>query len=224
MMMRKLSLIALAFALVFSVASGASATPVITSGLVAAWEFSGNANDVSGNGNNGVVNGATLTSDRSGNPNSAYSFDGVDDSILIGTQFNNFSDYTQSAWVNFPSESSADSAPFIVQMAGGFFNYYRPGGEIHIRMVVDRVGGITSNPHASYYYQAPVSIQGDAWTHIAVTVHSDNTAELYVNGNAIDVGTRLFDGGGVGDVPETVIGVRHTPNKNPPLAFPAKGL
>jgi hypothetical protein len=47
---------------------------VPTSGLVGYWPFCGNANDESGNGNNGTVNGATLTSDRNGNINSAYSF------------------------------------------------------------------------------------------------------------------------------------------------------
>src|SRR5664280_1057369 len=39
-------------------------------GLVGYWPFNGNANDLSGNGNNGTVyGGATLTSDRFGNAN-----------------------------------------------------------------------------------------------------------------------------------------------------------
>jgi hypothetical protein len=50
-------------------------------GLVGYWPFCGNANDESGNGNDGVVNGATLTEDRFGNANAAYGFDGVDDYI-----------------------------------------------------------------------------------------------------------------------------------------------
>ena len=45
-------------------------------GLVAYYPFNGNANDESGNGNNGTVNGATLTTDRFGNTNKAYSFNG----------------------------------------------------------------------------------------------------------------------------------------------------
>lgn len=47
---------------------------VPTSGLVGWWPFNGNANDESGNGNNGTVNGATLTQDRFGDANGAYSF------------------------------------------------------------------------------------------------------------------------------------------------------
>jgi hypothetical protein len=45
-------------------------------GLVGWWPFNGNANDESGNGNNGTVNGATLTADRFGNLGKAYNFDG----------------------------------------------------------------------------------------------------------------------------------------------------
>lgn len=51
--------------------------PIPTDGLVAYYPFNGNANDESGNGNNGTVNGATLTADRKGNANSAYQFGGM---------------------------------------------------------------------------------------------------------------------------------------------------
>jgi hypothetical protein len=56
---------------------------VPTSGLVGWWQFNGNANDESGNANNGSVNGATLTTDRFGNVNSAFNFDGVNDFIQL---------------------------------------------------------------------------------------------------------------------------------------------
>jgi hypothetical protein len=45
-----------------------------SNGLVGYWPFNGNANDESGNGNNGIVNGATLTADRNGVANKAYDF------------------------------------------------------------------------------------------------------------------------------------------------------
>ena len=50
-----------------------------SNGLVGWWPFNGNANDESGNGNNGTVNGASLTTDRFGNLSNAYLFDGLDD-------------------------------------------------------------------------------------------------------------------------------------------------
>ena len=53
-----------------------------TNGLVGWWPFNGNANDESGNGNHGTVNGATLTAGRNGNANSAYDFDGNEKTSL----------------------------------------------------------------------------------------------------------------------------------------------
>jgi len=53
-----------------------------TAGLIGAWTFSGNANDIVGV-NHGTVVGATLTFDRCGNPNSAYNFDGTNDYIVM---------------------------------------------------------------------------------------------------------------------------------------------
>ena len=58
---------------------------VPTDGLVAYYPFNGNANDESGNGHHGTVIGATLTSDRDGNENSSYSFDGDDIIELFNT-------------------------------------------------------------------------------------------------------------------------------------------
>jgi hypothetical protein len=56
---------------------------VATDGLIAEYLFNGNADDTSGGGHHGVVQGATLTTDRFENPDSAFHFDGVDDYISI---------------------------------------------------------------------------------------------------------------------------------------------
>ena len=66
-------------------------------GLVAYYPFNGNANDESGNDNHGIVNGATLTKDRLGNPDSSYEFKG-DENILI-TNFPSTSSFTFAGWV-----------------------------------------------------------------------------------------------------------------------------
>ncbi len=54
-----------------------------TDGLVAHYAFDGDANDQSGNGNHGEVNGPTLSEGRFGDADGAYSFDGVDDYISV---------------------------------------------------------------------------------------------------------------------------------------------
>jgi len=53
------------------------------SSLVAWYPFNGNALDESGNGNNGVVLGSLLSSDRFGKPNSAYNFTGNNSRISV---------------------------------------------------------------------------------------------------------------------------------------------
>lgn len=60
-----------------------SFTTTLSPTPAACYPFSGNANDVTGNGHDGTVNGATLTYNRFGVANSAYLFDGIDDFISV---------------------------------------------------------------------------------------------------------------------------------------------
>jgi hypothetical protein len=84
---------------------------VPTNGLVGWWPFNGNANDESGNGNNGVVNGAILSNDRNGNANKCYSFNGSGN--YIGLSSNNLptSSRTISVWFY---ANSLDGGPAIL--------------------------------------------------------------------------------------------------------------
>ena len=61
----------------------------LSDGLVAYYPFNGNANDESGNGNNGTIQGgATFSEDRYGNPNGALSCDGIDDYVALPNESN----------------------------------------------------------------------------------------------------------------------------------------
>jgi hypothetical protein len=75
---------------------------VPSNGLIGWWPFTGNANDLSGNGNNGVINGATLTLDRLGNANCAYSFNGINTSIQVQSNSTLLltNNYTLNGWFN----------------------------------------------------------------------------------------------------------------------------
>ena len=76
---------------------------VPTDSLVAWWPFSGNAIDSSGNSNDGTVNGATLTTDRFGNSNSAYYFSSAGCATRIDATVNTNtiqSGLTISVWVS----------------------------------------------------------------------------------------------------------------------------
>ena len=52
---------------------------------IAHYPLDGSADDISGHGNHGTVNGATSTTDRDGIPDRAYEFDGVDNHIFVPT-------------------------------------------------------------------------------------------------------------------------------------------
>ena len=80
-------------------------------GLVGWWPFNGNANDESGNGNNGTVNGATLTTDRNGKANSAYDFDGT----------NNFIDVKHSISLIFSNSQSISIWIYQTNSNDGYF-------------------------------------------------------------------------------------------------------
>lgn len=70
--------------------------------LVAYYPFNGNANDNSGNGYNGTVHGSTLTTDRKGNIDKAYSFNGIDNYISVqhASALNLIGNFTISSWYN----------------------------------------------------------------------------------------------------------------------------
>ncbi|MFX0135517.1 MAG: LamG-like jellyroll fold domain-containing protein [Candidatus Hodarchaeota archaeon] len=76
-------------------------------GLVAYYPFNGNANDESGKGNHGTVNGAILANDRFGNSNKAFYFDGDGDNIDCGDRstLKISGDITVCAWVNLQANS-----------------------------------------------------------------------------------------------------------------------
>lgn len=83
---------------------------VPTDSLVSWYSFTGNANDSSGHGNNGTVYGATLTTDRFGNANSAYSYDGVSGYIKSNSATGYLSDtLTVSFWASYSADFGYDN-------------------------------------------------------------------------------------------------------------------
>jgi hypothetical protein len=92
----------------------------LKSGLVGFYPFNGNANDESGNGNNGTVQGATLTNDRTGQSNSAYSFDGYSNFIkLPSSNSTNSNSYSIFTWIKTSNAGSSYCGIVVKQLAVG---------------------------------------------------------------------------------------------------------
>ncbi|OUD15039.1 LamG-like jellyroll fold domain-containing protein [Thioflexithrix psekupsensis] len=75
-------------------------TPNIPDGLLAYYPFNAGAMDESGNRNDGTVQGATLTTGKGGDSNSAYDFNGVSNVINVPHNLSlNPDNFTISAWI-----------------------------------------------------------------------------------------------------------------------------
>lgn len=99
---------------------------VPTNGLVGYWPFNGNANDESVNANNGTNNGAILTTDRYGNSNNAYSFDGLNSEIIVpnnpSLNLENNNQFTFSYWINVAAIFPTGISFVIIKQTGGGLN------------------------------------------------------------------------------------------------------
>jgi hypothetical protein len=83
--------------------------------LVAFYPFNNNADDCSGNNNDGTVFGATLTADRFGNPNAAYSFDGIDDYIEISNPNHlGLTSWTITGWIKVPEDVPSEDGEYNI--------------------------------------------------------------------------------------------------------------
>ena len=95
---------------------------VESGGLAAHYMFNGDARDKSGNRNHGTVDGATLTTDRFGNENSAYYFDGENDKIKVpfAESLQIEEDITLNLWVN--NEETGYETDFLLRSPNGHYH------------------------------------------------------------------------------------------------------
>jgi hypothetical protein len=168
-----------------------------TEGLVAYYPFNGNANDESGNGNNGTVNGAILSNDRFGNANNAYKFNGDDNSITTNTILDDVSNnFTFSVWVNPFSTQLMDlvegetswpgyTSPYLTQPVIHPTHGQSFGNEDNSAGSGLFVGsnGVILVEHSHNYARIALVFETELsdWNLITI-VYEDNTPSLYING------------------------------------------
>ena len=156
---------------------------VPTSGLVGWWPFNGNANDESGNGNNGTVNGAMLTSDRNGNANKAYSFDGNADFINCGnnSSVNISGSITLSSWIlanNFNNDHGIISKMNTSGNNSGVCAYNLVTSSAFSIAPLNKLRWDNS---CNFLYSDAITINN--WIHVVVTFDNTNSEKkIYING------------------------------------------
>ena len=165
-----------------SVVSAQIPNYVPSNGLVGWWPFYGNANDESGNGNHGTVNGATLANDRNGVVNSAFSFNGINccgipdpvQEIFISNQvFNLGQDYTISCWMESIDVTKFQQVLFVGGSAVALNNEHVPG------KLTYAVGPGTSWD-LLYAPGTTNNFQNNIWYHV-VFVKSGTNYKLFLN-------------------------------------------
>jgi hypothetical protein len=144
-------------------------------GLIAYYPFNGSADDESWNRNDGTVIGPTLTTDRFGNSDSAYSFDGVNDYIRANADNLPTAERTVSLWF------FANNNDRMVHL--GYGGSGPPGTSWFMGMnawgqsIIYMSSHYNNNTIKYFYPQPPVG----SWYHFVVSTDETGT-KLYING------------------------------------------
>ena len=164
--------IRLTIILCFSIALGNSYAQ--NNGLVAYYPFNGNANDESGNGNDGTVYGATLTEGISSNPNSAYEFDGINDYINISSVSSQLTTtHTRCAWIKTAQYENA-----------GIIGTDNDSDTKGCYLSIDK-GKIRFGGRSSYFWNGDSStiiVADRVWHFVCVVYENGEKATLYIDG------------------------------------------
>jgi len=157
---------------------------VPTNGLVGWWPFNGNANDESGNGHHGIVNGAVLDVDENNLANEAYYFDG-NDRITI-PHHSDFNVQSLSILItykdlqNSAAQPNGNSILFSKRESSGWgssFEFNQGGASWDLAASNSISGNIT------YGFGAP-QVYGQ-WRTVIYT-HDANSIKVYFDGTLID--------------------------------------
>ena len=157
-----------------------------SSEIIAYYPFSGNANDSSGNEYDGTISGdPQLTTDRFGNSNSAYIFDGAGDWIYFGTDTlpeNNEGDvsdpFTISVWAKSSSSTTMSLFAYggMVSCGGGRYG------------AVVRLGtNIQFNSCNNGFNTSASGKNSDGnWHQYVFTWNGSNSRKVYIDGSLVN--------------------------------------
>lgn len=194
------------FVFILLILSQSDAQISLSNGLVAYYPFYGNANDYSGKGNHGTLvptnNGPQLTTDRFGNHNNAYLFDGNDDQINLDNKQNfrfDLGDFSIALW--FTYDNNFKMADLISKR-----NYFSPFSQYRIgffdtplapdNSFSKKIGGFVRPDLGSNNSTLDLTVQSadlnstgwnsTNWHFVVLTYEYGEKLRMYLNGNPID--------------------------------------
>ena len=165
----------------------------LTNGLVARYDFENGTVINQVDNKTGINNGATAATDRFGNSNQAFYFDGIDDRIKLDTTGLALNEFTYSVWVKIDSfPATTGNRSWIMRVGGDNNNYeqlinlnnsYNTGTPV----IANGFGGAGYNvaaPVSSTYEDVDRSMDS-SWNHL-VFVRADTFWAFYVNDTLVD--------------------------------------
>ncbi|HNX89036.1 MAG TPA: T9SS type A sorting domain-containing protein [Paludibacteraceae bacterium] len=147
--------------------------------LIAWYKLDGNAFDNSGNNNNGILTGATPTSDRWGNANSALKFNGIYDKVDLPGDFD-FPERTISVW--FKTNSFPTSGAWIYDSDHSNLMYGHTQIYVISESGINKISLCVGYNTSSYTFDNALT---DTWYHAAIVVN-ENYVKYFINGALID--------------------------------------
>ena len=153
----------------------------IQRGLVAYYPFNGNAQDESENDNHGINHGANLTTDRFGNPNAAYTFNGIDQFISVADHptLRASTGIAISLWISptgVGSGSGSNDGGNIINKEGEY-EIARLGNEEIVWSLANANPGWWSWKRSNYFADL------NSWVHVVLTYDSEiERTTIYIDG------------------------------------------
>ncbi len=159
----------------------------INDSLLLYLPFNGNANDASGNGNNGVVYNATPATDRHGTDSAAYDFNGSDSYIEIPaspslSKIYLSNEVTIAAWINIRSWYNNWNVFAVFEQYDSSTDW----GSVLLEANWSSGGILFESGYNTNYIGCDYSWSFNEWHHLAATYSRlTDTARFYVDGNLL---------------------------------------
>lgn len=197
--------------------------------LVAWYQMKGNGADSSGYENHGTATGVTTTTDRNGNTNSAYTFDGTSADYISVPANMSFNPSTNAnmlftCWFK-PGTSTTTLARRIFNLQDGSNRNYDLSFDYQTRKL------IFINFNGTSYavnITSTMTFTAGTWYHVAVRIDSANNSSVFVNGvpemsstntltkpinPTLNIGRHATQGWNfIGDIDEMKIYTKYVPN------------